>query len=103
MHTTQTLDHMNPQALRELVLGLMLENEARKQDIAKTRIEIDQHKKELVYRQTKIDQLTHEIALSKRWKFGQHSERLDSAQISLLEETLEADIELPQILRRLIG
>ena len=92
MHTTQTLDHMNPQALRELVLGLMLENEAHKQDIAKTRMEIDQHKKELVYRQTKIDQLTHEIALAKRWKFGQQSERLGPVQASLLEETLDADI-----------
>lgn len=67
---------MNPHASRELLLGLMLENEAHKQDIAKTRIEMDQHKKELVSRQIKIDQLTHEIALTKRWKFGQQSERL---------------------------
>jgi len=48
MVTSQTLEHMNPQALRELVLSLMSENH-------------DQ-KKELLYRQTKIDQLTHEMA-----------------------------------------
>ena len=106
MVTAHTLEHMNPQALRELAMRLMLENaehkqtiavsrdeiEQHKQLIAKTQVEIDQHKKELLYRQTKIEQLTHEIAVTKRWKFGQHSERLDPAQASLLEETLDADI-----------
>lgn len=83
---------MNPQALRKLLLGLMLENEAHKQDIAKTRIEIDQHKKKLVSRQIKIDQLTQEVALTNRWKFSQQSERLGPVQASLLEEILDADI-----------
>jgi transposase len=92
MVTAQTLEHMNPQALRELAMSLMLQNEEHRQAIAASRAEIDQHKKELLYRQTKIEQLTHEIAVTKRWKFGQHSERLDPAQASLLEETLEADI-----------
>lgn len=106
MVTAHTLEHMNSQALRELAMRLMLENaehkqtiavnrdelEQHKQLIAKTQVEIDQHRKELVYRQIKIDQLTHEIAVTKRWKFGQHSERLDPAQTSLLEETLDADI-----------
>ena len=43
-------------------------------------------------KRTSIDQLTHEIALAKRWKFGQQSERLGPVQASLLEETLDADI-----------
>jgi hypothetical protein len=47
-----------------LLLGLVLVNEAHKLDIAKTGIEIDQHKNELVYRQTQIDQLTHKIELT---------------------------------------
>lgn len=92
MVTAQTLEHMDPQALRELAMSLMLQNEEHRQAIAASRAEIDQHKKELLYRQTKIEQLTHEIAVTKHWKFGQHSERLDPAQASLLEETLEADI-----------
>lgn len=92
MVTAQTLEHMDPQALRELAMSLMLQNEEHRQAIAASRAEIDQHKKELLYRQTKIEQLTHEIAVTKRWKFGQHSERLDPAQASLLEETLDADI-----------
>ena len=92
MVTAQTLEQMNPQALRELALSLILQNEEHQKVIAQTRVEIDQHKKELAYRQAKIDQLTHEIALNKRWKFGQHAERLDPTQASLLEETLDADI-----------
>jgi transposase len=92
MVTEHTLEQMTPQALRELAMSLMLQNEEHRQVIAASRVEIDRHKKELLYRQAKIDQLTHEIAVTKRWKFGQHSERLDPAQASLLEETLDADI-----------
>ena len=47
---------------------------------------------ELKYRQAKIDQLTHEMAVLKRWKFWRCGERLDPAQLSLLDETLDVDI-----------
>ena len=43
-------------------------------------------------RQAKIDQLTHEMAVLKRWKFGRSREQLDSAQASLLDEAIDADI-----------
>ena len=106
MVTPQTIENMNPQALRELAVNLLStvdeykqaiaitqnEIDRHKLEIATTRREIDQHKKELAYRQAKIDQLTHEIALNRRWKFGRHAEQLDSTQASLLDETLEADI-----------
>ena len=48
--------------------------------------------REIKYRQTKIDQLTHEMAVLKRWKFGRSCEQLDQAQASLLDETIDADI-----------
>ena len=48
--------------------------------------------REIKYRQAKIDQLTHEMAVLKRWKFGRSREQLDSAQASLLDETIDADI-----------
>ena len=48
--------------------------------------------REIKYRQTKIDQLTHEMAVLKRWKFGRSREQLDSGQASLLDETIDADI-----------
>jgi transposase len=48
--------------------------------------------REILYRQAKIDQLTHEMAVLKRWKFGRSREQLDTAQASLLDEAIDADI-----------
>ena len=48
--------------------------------------------RELVWRQTKIDQLTHELSLHKRWRFGVKTERLPVEQAQLFEETVEADL-----------
>ena len=47
---------------------------------------------DILYRQAKIDKLTHELTTLKRWKFGRSSEQLNGTQISLIEETIEADI-----------
>jgi transposase len=49
--------------------------------------------RELRYRQIKIDRLTHEMAALKRWKFAARSEQWHGAQGSLLEESIEADLE----------
>ena len=48
---------------------------------------------ELKHKQLKIDQLTHEMATLKRYRFGRHSEQLDIVQRSLLDETIDADLE----------
>jgi transposase len=48
--------------------------------------------RELTWRQTKIDQLTHELSLHKRRRFGVKTERLPSEQAQLFEETVEADL-----------
>jgi hypothetical protein len=64
---------MDAQALRDLTAGLLKEVEdMRGQLWAKDR--------EIVYRQTRIDQLTHEMAVLKRYQFGKRSEQLDSTQ-----------------------
>jgi hypothetical protein len=47
---------------------------------------------DILYRQAKIDKLTHELSTLKRWKFGRSSEQLNGTQISLLDETIDADI-----------
>ncbi len=49
--------------------------------------------RELRHKQLKIEQLTHEMALLKRWKFAARSEQLHGAQGSLLDETIDADLE----------
>ena len=48
---------------------------------------------ELKAKQLKIDQLTHEMAILKRWKFDRRSEQMDVVQRSLLDESIDADIE----------
>ena len=80
-----SLTNLNAQELREMVTQLM----AQVGENAKTIVSKD---REILYRQTKIDQLTHEMAILKRWKFGRSREQLDSAQASLLDEAIDADI-----------
>jgi transposase len=48
---------------------------------------------ELKHKQLKIDQLTHEMATLKRWRFARRSEQLDAVQRSLLDESIDADLE----------
>ena len=48
---------------------------------------------ELKRKQLKIDQLTYEMALIKRWRYARRSEQLDAAQRSLLDESIGADLE----------
>src|SRR6185437_4713858 len=70
---------MNAQELRALVSALT--------------DEVTQKEQELKFKQLKIDQLTHEMAILRRWRFGRHSEKLDPAQRSLLEEWIGEDLQ----------
>jgi transposase len=79
MESSVQLDRMDAQQLRDFAAGLM-------QTVSRQGREI--HAKQL-----KIDQLTHEMALIKRWKFAARSEQLHGDQRALFEETIEADIE----------
>lgn len=45
-----------------------------------------------MWRQTKIERLTHELALHKRHRSGVKAERLSTEQAQLFEETAEADL-----------
>lgn len=45
------------------------------------------------HRDLKIAQLTHEMATLKRWTFGKRSEQVTGLQRSLLEESIEEDLE----------
>lgn len=48
---------------------------------------------ELAFKQTVIDKLTHENAVLKRLKFAAQSERYSAEQRSLLDETLDGDLQ----------
>ena len=79
MQLPRDLAQMNAQELRDLATALFAQ--------------VTQKDQELKYKQLKIDQLTHEMAILKRWRFGRRSEQLDPAQRSLLEESIDEDLE----------
>ena len=81
----ESLPSLNAEQLRELAQELIAKITQQSQTIAAKDSDI-------LYRQAKIDKLTHELATLKRWKFGRSSELLSASQISLLDETIDADI-----------
>ena len=74
----QGLGSLNADQLRALV-GQLLDRSGR-----------DAH--EIVWRDTKIDKLTFEIAQLKRLRYGKKSEQLDTEQRALFDEAVQADI-----------
>jgi transposase len=79
MQTADQLAQMNADELRDFAARLIRE-------IAHTRREIS-------LKQLRIDQLTHEMAMLKRWKFAARSEQLHREQRHLFDESIEADLE----------
>ena len=102
----ELLSDLNAEQVRELVTDLIAQVARNDQEISTRNQQIDaldqqitsleqtlcSKDREIKYRQAKIDQLTHEMALLKRWKFGRSREQLDSTQASLLDEAIDADI-----------
>src|SRR5450830_2037086 len=89
---TQTLTNLSAQELREMVHGLLSKIAGHDQEIASRELTIAAKDRDILYRQAKIDKLTHELVTLKRWKFGRSSELLNANQTSWLDETLNADI-----------
>jgi transposase len=79
MKTADQLARMDAESLRSLAAQLITE--------------VSDVRRESSLRQLRIDQLTHEIAILKRWKFARRSEQLSPSQRHLFEETIEADLE----------
>jgi transposase len=77
--TAQQLPHMSADELREVV-----------QSLFKT---LTSNADEIRFKQATIDKLTHENAILKRLKFAAQSERFSAEQRSLLEETLDEDLQ----------
>ncbi len=75
-----------------VIAGKDAEIAQRLAQIAHTDREMLVKDRKLVWSEARIDQLTHEIAVLKRWKFSARSEQLDATQKSLLDESIEADI-----------
>jgi transposase len=83
MNPPANLDALSPDELRTLAAQLMAE--------------VSEKNRELSYRQTRIDQLTHEIAALKRLQYGKRSEQFTAEQMSLLDEAIDADLAALEI------
>ncbi|EDT37526.1 IS66 family transposase [Burkholderia ambifaria] len=83
MNQPANLDALSPDELRTLAAQLMAQ--------------IGEKDRELHYRQTRIDQLTHEIAALKRLQFGKRSGQFTAEQMSLLDEAIDADLAALEI------
>jgi hypothetical protein len=83
--TLELLSSLNAAQLRTVAGELITQAAQRYRAIASKDCEIKSH-------QAKIDQLTHEMAVLKRWKFGRSGEQLNAQQLSLLGETMDTDI-----------
>lgn len=79
MELSCDLAQMNAQELRDLAASLIAQ--------------VTQKDQELKFKELKIEQLTHEMATLRRWRFARRSEQLDSGQRSLLEESIDEDLE----------
>jgi len=99
MHSVDQLANMDAAALREFAASL-IDTVARKEtdiarlseDHARLHAQSVRLGSENRLKQLKIDQLTHEMAVLKRWKFGGRSEQLQGEQRTLFDETVDADL-----------
>ncbi|WP_323073268.1 IS66 family transposase [Mycetohabitans endofungorum] len=83
MNLSANLNALSPDELRTLAAQLM--------------VQVSEKERELRYRQRRIEQLTHEIAVLKRLQFGKRSEQLNVEQMSLLNEAIDADLAVLEI------
>jgi transposase len=93
MELSRQLDKMNAEELRNLTATLLAQLAERDAERSAHAALIAKRDAELKAKQLKIDQLTHEMATLKRWRYGRHSEQLDVVQRSLLDESIDEDLE----------
>jgi transposase len=86
------LNALSPEQLRALAVQLIARVEDRDREIEEKTREVGEKERELRYRQTRIDQLTHEISILRRQQFGRRSEQLSGEQMNLLDEAVDADL-----------
>ena len=93
MELSRQLDKMNAAELRNLTATLLTQLAERDAERSEQAALIAKRDAEIKLKQLKIDQLTHEMATLRRWRYDRHSEQLDVVQRSLLDESIDADIE----------
>ena len=107
MELPREWSQMDAQELRDLTTTLVAQLTEREAELTERNAQLNKldaqlsarevqlasRDEELKRKQLKIDQLTHEMALIKRWRYARRSEQLDAVQRSLLDESIDADLE----------
>jgi transposase len=93
MELPHDLAQMDAQELRDLTAALFAKLQLRESELTERDAILSRRDEELKYKQLKIDQLTHEMAVLKRWRFAKRSEQLDAVQLRLLDESIDADLQ----------
>src|SRR6185437_8445284 len=83
---------MDAQQLRDLTTSLFEQLQQRDNQLTEHKAELSRRDEELRRKELKIEQLTHEMAILKRWQYARRSEQLDAVQYSLLDESIDADL-----------
>ena len=83
---------MDAQQLRDLTASLLEQLQQRDSQLNEQKAELSRRDEELKRKELKIEQLTHEMAILKRWQYARRSEQLDAVQYSLLDESIDADL-----------
>lgn len=92
MVDAEQLVGLSAEQLREIALRLVADLANQQRLLEDKDRSIETLTREVKFKSTKVDQLTHELAQYKRLRFGKSSEKLDAAQASLLEEALDTDL-----------
>jgi transposase len=95
MNLPADLNALSPEQLRTLAAQLIAQVQDREREIEEKTREVEENERELHYRQTRIEQLSHEISILRRQQFGRRSEQFSSDQMSLLEKAIDADLACP--------
>jgi hypothetical protein len=93
MDRSHDLNQLKAEELRDLSAALLAQLTEKDAALSAKTNEISRKDQELRTQQLKIDQLTREMATLKRWRLSRSGERLDSPQRSLLEESIDEDLE----------
>jgi transposase len=93
MELSHRLAQMDAEELRNLSATLFAQLAEREAQLNQRDALLASRDNELKAKQMKIDQLTHEMAILKRYRFDKKSEQMDPVQRSLLDESIDADIE----------
>ncbi|WP_415834825.1 IS66 family transposase zinc-finger binding domain-containing protein, partial [Kerstersia similis] len=86
------LDQLDADTLRGLMRQMMGELTQRDIALQETQQQVERLSQDNLYKETRIRQLTHEIAILRRYRYGKKSERLPGEQGSLLDDAVDADL-----------